>query len=573
MSLRDGGGARRRGDQAHRMAPGDEPGHHEPIPDPDVDPLRRDPVADAAASAEHEPSDEAPSGLTPEHAGPASEGSDTAAETGVGADEPEDPDAWRANLGWHSSVRSTAGVRSGSGRQPDGTPLPDPRDGGWDDDGEDDWRRALGPGLVGVMRPRGRRRSTAPTRSGTLRVVLYVVLLGALVLGAASFALGPVIARSVTNWAAENARALQIPFVADIVRGELGTALTEPAGSSATTVVFTVESGDTAITIADRLKAAGLLVDPRAFVFLAIQRNATSSFTSGDHELRANMTPDEIISVLVDQPRDPHITIALREGLRIEQITALLEKLKLHPDDPTKPLTMDVAAFYQLATHPSAELLADYPWLKLPKGASLEGFLGAATYRVLPDITPEAFIRDMLDAFAANVGTARMQVPAARGMSFYQVVTLASIVQLESAQAQELPLIAGVYQNRLNGYRGVAKVLDSDPSVIYANDTVQLRKLPLDQWPEYSFWNLPTVPMAQVQVPADLLGYQTYTQDGLMPGPICTPTVAAIDAALHPNTSTGYLYFVAKPDGSGTHAFARTNAEFQALLKQYGYIK
>ena len=73
---------------------------------------------------------------------------------------------------------------------------------------------------------------------------------------------------------------------------------------------------------------------------------------------------------------------------------------------------MDPADFYQLAKHPTPKLLADYPWLKdvLPHGASLEGFLWPATYRVLPDTTAEELIRDMLDGFHAAIGT-RMDVP------------------------------------------------------------------------------------------------------------------------------------------------------------------
>ena len=66
-------------------------------------------------------------------------------------------------------------------------------------------------------------------------------------------------------------------------------------------------------------------------------------------------------------------------------------------------------------------------------------------------------------------------------------------------------------------------------------------------------------------------GLQTYQNRGLIPGPICTPTVASIDAALEPDTGTGYLYFLAIPDGDGQHVFAKTLAEHNANKKQYGY--
>jgi UPF0755 protein len=83
--------------------------------------------------------------------------------------------------------------------------------------------------------------------------------------------------------------------------------------------------------------------------------------------------------------------------------------------------------------------------------------------------------------------------------------------------------------------------------------------------------------MSAVPVPDDLAGYQTYNVAGLIPGPICTPTLASIDAALEPNTKTGYLFFVAIRDASGKttgkHAFAKTEAEHIANLRKYGYIK
>ena len=78
--------------------------------------------------------------------------------------------------------------------------------------------------------------------------------------------------------------------------------------------------------------------------------------------------------------------------------------------------------------------------------------------------------------------------------------------------------------------------------------------------------------MKDVVLPPELAGYQTYINAGLIPGPIATPTLASIDAALQPDTKDKNLYFVAIPDGGGTHAFAKDNAAFQKLLKKYGYI-
>jgi UPF0755 protein len=79
------------------------------------------------------------------------------------------------------------------------------------------------------------------------------------------------------------------------------------------------------------------------------------------------------------------------------------------------------------------------------------------------------------------------------------------------------------------------------------------------------------VGLRNVELPESLLGYQTYTQPGLFPGPIATPTVASIDAALRPDTADKYIYFLALPDDSGKHVFAKTSKQHEANRKKYGY--
>ena len=103
-------------------------------------------------------------------------------------------------------------------------------------------------------------------------------------------------------------------------------------------------------------------------------------------------------------------------------------------------------------------------------------------------------------------------------------------------------------------------------------ERVDLDALDFERWQEYVFWKLPDgVALRDVALPEELLGYQTYTQPGLIPGPIATPTLPSIDAALHPDTADKYIYFVAIPDSEGKHAFAKTAKEHQANLVKYGY--
>lgn len=446
------------------------------------------------------------------------------------------------------SPRGSQAHPSRPGDQP-GTPAPEARlDRDLRDPGE--LRR------LRTERARARAGGGSPL-PGILRFLLFAAILGTVVVVAGATVMRPIVSGAIVSWASDNPGALRMPFVADLVRADLGQKLTGAASSDPAQVTFTVAPGDSATSIAARLAGEGLLQDPRAFVLIAVERGLDSKLEAGSFVLRRNMTPDQLVGSLLEA-KDPAVTVTLREGLRLEQVAAKLMTL---------PLTMDVEAFYKEAKDPPASLLADYPWLKIPKGASLEGFLAADTYLILPDTTPDEFIRILLDRFHQVVGEARMEVPESRGLSFYQVLSLASIVEQEAIVDSERPLIAGVYQNRLD--KGM--LLQADPTVIYGHDSMELAKLPFDQWTQYLFWAPVGGPLADVAFPKDLAGYQTYRSKGLIPGPISTPTVASIDAALEPDTSDGYLFFVAKGDGSNTHAFAKTYKEHLANLKKYGY--
>jgi len=402
---------------------------------------------------------------------------------------------------------------------------------------------------------------------GFLKFLIFALVLAVIVLAVALTVLRPVVGDAVMSVAEDNPAALQLPFVKDIVAENLGTALTQPASTEPTQVQFLVEKGDTAKTIALKLEDQDLIGDSRAFVYLAVVHDLTGALQQGTFVLRKNMTPDQLVNALLAPPAVKYVDIGLRTGLRLEQITAKLQSL--HPE-----LQMDASEFYDIVKSPPAELLADYPWLTkiladAPKGASLEGFLWPATYRVLPDTTPEELVRLMLDAYAQNVGPERMNVPAARGMNFYQIVTLASIVEREAQLPEEMPLIAGVYANRLDPTKWQLGLLQSDPTIFYIHDTLELGKIPVADWVNYVFWDRIKGGLTNDALPPELAPYNTYTSKGLPPGPIATPTNSAIDAALDPDTKDGYLYFLAKGDGSKTTAFAKTLKEHQANVKKY----
>ena len=401
--------------------------------------------------------------------------------------------------------------------------------------------------------PRGSRRGRI---AGAVAVL---ALAGALLWGLTSLAIGPAVNRLVFSMAESNPSLLHLGPVASIVRNQLGSDLSDPAGTDPTVVHFAVPLGATATDVARDLAQAGLVRDQFAVTYLVITEGLSGNIEAGAYDLSATMTPQAILARLQLAPVKT-VTVQLREGLRIEQITAYLETL---------PLKMDVHAFYELAMHPPASIVSAYPFLStLPAGHSLEGFLGAGTFDVYEDVTPEALLRDLLDQWQTEIGMGPVQAAEKAGKNFYQVLSLASLVEQEARVDSERPLIAGVYENRLT--RGM--LLNADPTVIYGWDTAQLRKTPFDRWQNYVFWNALASP-GTVKLPRDLQGFQTYVNAGMIPWPICTPSLASIRAALDPDTSTGYLYFLAKNDASHTHAFARTYAEQLANMRKYGYIR
>ena len=477
------------------------------------------------------------------------------------------------------SVRGGQDPRNGGRRGVRGGTPAEKRpfvDTGWD--GYDPAATGATPGserkqVAGSESRRNYKSNRVSGAGSVLRFGAFTLVLASLVLGSLYFFSRPPLFHAIADWGAENPTALKLPFVADIVRSDLGTSLTNPVDpADFRSIVFQIDDGETTAEIAQQLLEAGLVADARAFVFEAIERNATSDFIAGRHVLTKAMTVDQIIDVLTSPPVSaPTVQLTFREGLRIEQMVAYMEYKEANPDDPSVVLKLDVAQYYQLATNPPADLVAQYPWLKLPAGASLEGFLFPATYDVAPHITALELIQEQLDAFAANAPPGLL---AESPDKIYQAVEIASLVEPEVKLDTDRPLVAGVYVNRLDSKKWPTGLLESNPTGSYANDSVWLEAHTLASWVNYTFW-LPvggSTPLAQIVFPANVAPYNTYRHAGLPPTPICSPGAASLQAAFAPDTADGYYYFLAKNDGIGGLVFAKTNAEQIANEKKYGYI-
>jgi UPF0755 protein len=344
------------------------------------------------------------------------------------------------------------------------------------------------------------------------------------------------------------------------VAEELGGALTDPASASADPVVLEIAPGLSVNAIGRLVADAGLVSDPLVFTWHVIRLGLDTRLQSGTFTLDRSLAPAVVAERLAGPPDPlaPRVTLGLRPGLRLEQIVAYLLTVE--------ELELDVREVQRLLTDPPRSLTADFPFLAdLPKGASLEGFLAGGTYEVETAIGPDELVRRFLGAWGEQMGADAAERAEKAGLSLREAITLASIVEREVKVDKERRKVAGVYRNRLDRDLNPTRIMNADPTVVYAVDTLTLREKPLREWTRFLFWDTVGSALSGVVVPDELASYQTYINPGLPDGPIATPTRASFDAALDPDRAKKLLYFYACP-GSDTHEFARTLAEHEANI-------
>ena len=292
-------------------------------------------------------------------------------------------------------------------------------------------------------------------------------------------------------------------------------------------VKLLVAPGASAETIARQLHGLGLVRHPLVFRLLARQRNLSGQLKAGEYALSGPLSVEGILDALArgDVVRRD---LTVPEGRNIDEVAALVVAEGL-----------DLTAFLEMARDPLPVRDLD------PVASSLEGYLFPDTYD-LPQSpeAPRVLVRRMLERFREVIGP-HLERIAERGLTVRQVVTLASIVELETARIGERPRIAAVFWNRL----GKGMPLQTDPSIIYAlklagrwDGNIRKRDLEIDS------------------------PYNTYRRRGLPPGPLGSPGKEAILAVLEPAV-TRELYFVSRNDGS--HEFSETLAAHNRAVNRF----
>ena len=321
-----------------------------------------------------------------------------------------------------------------------------------------------------------------------------------------------------------------------------------PGGTAVGRITVEIPNGATAGDVAARLKDAGLIGNPTIFRLYAGQRGVAGRFKAGRYEITAPATPKQILDTLVKGAADELVTVVIPEGKNLQEVAEILA-------------SAGVAGKAELTAKASDPAFAAE--LGLP-GNTLEGYLFPDTYKLRPHSTPARALiplvrrhRQVWTELRAAHAKGALELKKTLGFDDHRIVVLASIVEKETGRPEERPRIAQVFINRLHMPTFTPKLLQTDPTIIYGCTVATQRSAACQKWDGR---------IRRIQLDDKDNPYNTYTHEGLPPGPISNPGLAALEAVLAPD-HTPFLYFVAKNDG--THQFSRTVAEHNAAVVKY----
>lgn len=304
------------------------------------------------------------------------------------------------------------------------------------------------------------------------------------------------------------------------------------------------------------LEKAGVIKSATVFNYYTKFKNY-SNFQSGYYNLQASMDLEEICKLLKQggtaEPEEPSLgKILVTEGYTIKQISEAVTK-NTADDDSSTPFTAD--DFLSVVQDESfiSKMVEKYPKLlaNLPSADEatyqLEGYLFPATYSYYEDTTMEDLVEQMISTMDSYMSSYYDTI-SEKGMTVNEVLTLASLVEKEGSTDDDRRNIASVFYNRLNANMA----LQSNIAILYA-----MGKLGEE-----------TTLSADASIDTSIDSpYNVYTNTGLMPGPVDSPSLSAIEATVNP-ASTDYYYFVADVN-TGTVYYAETYEDHEANVEKY----
>ncbi len=358
-------------------------------------------------------------------------------------------------------------------------------------------------------------------RSCLTGLLLLTMLAGIVLVVSAVFV--PSMARQTFGASRPTLNALQrLGYALDLVwnAGDL-TQPRDPAGAEQ---LFVIKPGESVASISTHLEEAGLIRSAQTFRVYLLWTGADTVIQTGTYRLSPARSGREIADMLKSTSLT-EVTFNILPGWRMEEVAASL---------PTSGLGITPEAFLAAASAPANP--PDF----MPAGTSAEGFLAPGEYTLKRTTSAEGLVFLLLQGFSSRLSPELRSGFSGRGLTVYQAVTLASIIQREAMVDEEMPMIASVFFNRLEN----DMPLQADPTVQYALGYNAAQA---------TWW---TNPLSTQDLQFNS-AYNTYIYPGLPPGPISNPGISALQAVAAPAQSN-YLYFQARCDGSGLHSFAET---------------
>jgi UPF0755 protein len=308
-------------------------------------------------------------------------------------------------------------------------------------------------------------------------------------------------------------------------------------------VTLVVETGDSTSDIADKLLEKGLIKNKLVFSLMSKINGFDGAYVAGTHYLLDSYSYDELMFFLTLESATVAVTIP--EGTTYYKLKKILHKAGLTFDDAEFDMCMN-----------SPDMFVDYDFVSKieindERDFILAGYLYPDTYMFDVNSKPETIIRKFLNNMKSKLYDEYYTRAKGLGMSMDQVITLASVIQMETGKPLDMMYISAVFHNRLKSKDKSLRKFGSSASINYL----------IEQRGEKTTL-LHTDEQLKIDSP-----YNTYTHEGLPPGPICMPGLDAISAALYPEPGCGYLYFCATGDG-GT-AFATNLKQHNKNIAKY----
>lgn len=312
----------------------------------------------------------------------------------------------------------------------------------------------------------------------------------------------------------------------------------KPADTSGE-VVFTIKPGTSSAEIASVLEENGLIRNALIFSYYLKYKNIGTGFQAGTYAMTPGMDIQEVIRMLNkgETVKEETLRVTIPEGFTVRQAMKALTDIGL-PEEELMAIMNDPGKLSNLLQGDEKLRAAEIPDNE-PYRYAVEGYLFPETYEFPKDITAaEAVLRMTreLDRKLARLPENWEKQLDSSQMTFHDMMTVASLVEREVVADGERAIVAGVIYNRL----ARRMPLQIDATVQYLFDEQKERLFQKD---------------LQIESP-----YNTYLNNGLPPGPIASPGLSSIEAALYPE-STDYLFYVTKKDGTGEHYFAKTYDE------------